>query len=220
MFVVNRFTRQKIGVILDSHPKKMRKGFTLIELLIVITILGVLASVVTFGMIGQQRKARDAQRKSDLKQVKTALEASKLDCRSSAFYNTGISTTPSDNEINAYSSELITYLIDADSRYLKKAMVDPKNSTTYYYAFKTSTTSNTPPAVASVCPNAATPPAKDTNYGTPNYVLRAKLEITTDPEAEKSRTKCANKINAMTWGVSGDGNAPTANDGFYYACNN
>ncbi|MBU0570045.1 type II secretion system GspH family protein [Patescibacteria group bacterium] len=54
--------------------KKAGAGFTLIELLIVIAILGGLAAVVTVAYPASQRRARDAQRKSDLKQYQIALE--------------------------------------------------------------------------------------------------------------------------------------------------
>lgn len=51
------------------------RGFTLVELLVVIAIIGILASLGFFGFQTAQKKARDAQRKNDLKEVKQALEA-------------------------------------------------------------------------------------------------------------------------------------------------
>lgn len=52
-------------------------GFTLIELLIAIAIIGVLASslVLALDPVGQIAKSRDAERKSDLKQIGIALDA-------------------------------------------------------------------------------------------------------------------------------------------------
>lgn len=52
----------------------MKKGFTLVELLVVISIIGVLASLVLVSFTGSQKQARDTQRKSDLKQYQTSLE--------------------------------------------------------------------------------------------------------------------------------------------------
>lgn len=52
-----------------------RKGFSLIELLVVIAIIGLLSAFL-FGQFGGAReRARDAQRKADLRKIQTALEA-------------------------------------------------------------------------------------------------------------------------------------------------
>ncbi len=54
---------------------QQRRGFTLIELLITIVIIGVLSAIgfSAFGP-GYMQKARDAKRKSDLQQIRGALE--------------------------------------------------------------------------------------------------------------------------------------------------
>lgn len=51
------------------------RAFTLIELLVVISIIGILAAMITFSFTSSQRQARDANRKSDLGQYRSALEA-------------------------------------------------------------------------------------------------------------------------------------------------
>lgn len=50
------------------------KGFTLIELLTVLAIMGILTAIGVFSFQAAQIRARDAQRKSDLKVIASALE--------------------------------------------------------------------------------------------------------------------------------------------------
>src|SRR5260221_7584978 len=56
-----------------------KKGFTLIELLIVVAIIGILAALLMANFIGVRQRARDAQRKSDIRQVQSALELYRSD---------------------------------------------------------------------------------------------------------------------------------------------
>ncbi len=50
------------------------KAFTLIELLITITIVGILSAITAMSFINPPKLARDATRKSDIKQYQTLLE--------------------------------------------------------------------------------------------------------------------------------------------------
>jgi prepilin-type N-terminal cleavage/methylation domain-containing protein len=50
-----------------------QSGFTLIELLVVIAIISILAALILAALHSTQQSARDTKRKSDLRQVGTAL---------------------------------------------------------------------------------------------------------------------------------------------------
>jgi len=61
------------------------KGFTLLEILIVITILGILASLVAVRLMDRPGEARALKAEMDIKTLETALKLYKLD---NAFYPT------------------------------------------------------------------------------------------------------------------------------------
>lgn len=57
-----------------NPTNKVFKGFTLIELLIVISIIGLLSTLLLANMFGIREKGRDTARKSDIAQIQRALE--------------------------------------------------------------------------------------------------------------------------------------------------
>ena len=52
---------------------KKNKGFSLIELLVVISIIGVLTTVLVMNFVGSRERARDAQKIQGLNNIKNAL---------------------------------------------------------------------------------------------------------------------------------------------------
>lgn len=51
----------------------VKKGFTLIELLVVIALIGILSTMVLANLNSGRERSRDVQRKSDLRNIQTAL---------------------------------------------------------------------------------------------------------------------------------------------------
>ena len=91
---------------------KKTSGFTLIELLVVIAIIGILASVIIVNLNSARGKGNDTRRVSDLKQIQLALEM---------YYDAN----------NKYPNQLS----DLTTNYLPAVPVDPKNDSTYFYAY-------------------------------------------------------------------------------------
>jgi prepilin-type N-terminal cleavage/methylation domain-containing protein len=63
----------KFGI-MGTRSRTLENGFTLLELLVVISIIGLLASVVLASMGDVRGKARDARRKEELRQISLAIE--------------------------------------------------------------------------------------------------------------------------------------------------
>lgn len=111
--------------------KKNESGFTLIELLVVIAILGILAAISLAIFSTSQTKARDSERKSDLKQISNALEI---------YYNDYNSYPPSSGgKISGCPATTNTACVwgagqftDGRTIYLKTVPKDP-SVLNYYY---------------------------------------------------------------------------------------
>lgn len=101
------------------HHRKTNSGFTLIELLLVIAIIGVLATFVIVNVLNVKERVRDAQRKSDLSQIQSAL----------FLYKTDMGTYPASIPLCG------TALTNGNSVYLKSIPCDPLNSGQFVYSY-------------------------------------------------------------------------------------
>jgi type II secretion system protein G len=111
-------------------PKKDTFGFTLIELLVVIAIIGALASVMLPNFMAARERARDSQRKNDVKQIQKSLELYKLD-QSLPSYP---ATLPDPGECWSTSGGAATCPAGEDI-YMNRVPGDPKTvvPTPYHY---------------------------------------------------------------------------------------
>jgi general secretion pathway protein G len=100
---------------------KFKKGFTLIELLVVIAIIGILIAVGSISYTRAVQLSRDSRRKTDLEQIRQALET----------YRSELAAYPESGSLAALEPDYISAL-----------PTDPKQGTdgyTYTYT-RTSTT--------------------------------------------------------------------------------
>ena len=97
----------------DQHESS---GFTLIELLVAVAIFAILTALAVVSYTSANRRARDGRRRSDLEQVRTALEIYRADNTS---YPVGTNFTTMVNTLVA-------------GNYLSTATTDPRGYGYYY----------------------------------------------------------------------------------------
>lgn len=101
---------------------KDKTGFTLIELLVVISIIGILLALSMFGFQGAREASRDAGRKADLEQIRSALEMYKADCDNYPASLTsplkGDGSTPTCATANIYLASIPDDPLNPARRYL------------------------------------------------------------------------------------------------------
>jgi general secretion pathway protein G len=106
--------------------RKTAKGFTLIELLVVISIIGILATLVTANLNAARSRARDTERKSDLKNIQTALRL---------YYNDNGGYPPS----NYFDSLWGAKMYNGQTVYMNVVPKDPLSNQTYIYSLGNNT---------------------------------------------------------------------------------
>lgn len=126
-------TMEVVKVVMEAMTSK--RGFTLIELLVVVAIIGILARVGLGGFMFSLKKARDAQRKSDLSNIAKSLEAFANDF---GAYPEGDAS----GNIKAcgalaacsWGGEMKATYNGQDVTYMVKLPDDPDTEKNYYYA--------------------------------------------------------------------------------------
>lgn len=98
-------------------------SFTLIELLVVVAIISTLSALFLPNFMAARERARDSQRKSDLKQIQKAIEMYRQDNR--LFPTAGAS--------NTFGSCGSSFAGSGSTVYMNKVPCDPIGPTPYYY---------------------------------------------------------------------------------------
>ncbi len=119
---------------------KHNKGFTLIELLVVVAIIGLLSSIVLASLSTARAKARDAKRREDMIQLRTAINMYYIDNGSYPLPNPGWwggVSTGSCGPGNGTISGAGAYISGLTPTYISVLPVDPSpagNCNGYLYA--------------------------------------------------------------------------------------
>lgn len=151
------------------------KGFTLIELLTVISIIAILTGLFTVSYLSVRQRGRDAQRKSDIKQIQSALELYRSD--NDAYPDTATIQGQPCNQ--TFSSGTVTYMkrFPCDPNSTSTAPInyyywkDPNSATSYVIASCLETTSDKDATQGTTAPSwwpssgAAWPPATTCSSG-------------------------------------------------------
>ncbi len=121
--------------------KSKQSGFTLIELLVVIAIIGMLASIVMTAVGTARKKARDAKRMAEIRQVNTAIQQYIIDNGHAPYVSFCNEDSGGYCQISEVNTSAWTILQTELRPYLQKLPKDPcgfacyDSSTNSYYAY-------------------------------------------------------------------------------------
>lgn len=149
----------------------INRGFTLIEILVVITIIAVMIGLAFPNFFAARQRARDVQRKSDLKQLQKGLELYKQDQNPIAFPSNYPTSCTTNCQLNISCGS--QWNNGGSSIYMSKMPCDPLAPTPYFYQQNASDSLN--------------------------YTLVTCLENKSDPDADSSCNSLCNCSNQSSY---------------------
>ncbi|PWU22820.1 hypothetical protein C5B42_05045 [Candidatus Cerribacteria bacterium 'Amazon FNV 2010 28 9'] len=165
------------------HFKRARAGFTLIELIVVMAIMGILIAATASTFQNSRIKGKDAKRKSDLKQIQSALEAYIGDHGLYPVSTAGVITACGDG--TAVCSWGSAFKDENGTVYMAKVPIDSDYPTFSYEYFVSSDRKQ--------------------------YQLFAYLEDSNDPDLHTYTGKnCPDANHVCNYGISSTNTTPTA----------
>ena len=144
---------------LEKAKREVKRGFSLIELLVVIAVIGILAGILLIGFNSARIKARDADRKSELVQLKTLVDIYMTDnTNAPAGTDINVSAINNDNPVGVFPD-------------YKAGLATGPNGTEDEYKYTASGTDFTLGAKLEIAPSSTPKPCPTAFGATYNYCL-------------------------------------------------
>ncbi len=96
--------------------KRLPSAFTLVEILVVVTIIGMLAAAGSVSYTAFTKNSRDARRKADLEQIRSAIE----------LYRSNVGSYPTNSELTVSCTPTDGIKDISGNTYMNKVPLDPK----------------------------------------------------------------------------------------------
>lgn len=155
--------------------RPLKAGFTLVELIVVMMIIGVLASLLLVNFQGARQRSRDSVRKSDLQQIRNALQIYYTDFQVFPT-NTGGSNGGEIQGCGSAGTSTCSWgspFAAGTTQYMNSLPTDPVNSEPHIYRYLQTD-------------------------GGDGYEIWVRLENASDQDVAQSQLKCDTNVTSLS----------------------